>query len=137
MIIVESRIAGLLSQPIVASRDLNTDPITPQEILDCLLLTAALNREHVEPIKRAVQAMVACASDIADICKRSLFKLRHLPSVPLIDHVNFEDRLTEMRAAWQGLHDMVAANPAQAEWLNAAAEAMETRWPSPATENRI
>ena len=44
---MQTRIEELCNRPVITPpRDLESEPITRQEILDCLLLTAALEREH-------------------------------------------------------------------------------------------
>jgi len=61
---METRIEALCNRPVILPRDFNAEPVTPQEILDFMLLTAALDREHAEQMKRAVQAMMVCAPDM-------------------------------------------------------------------------
>jgi len=123
---VETRFEQLCNRPVILPRDFNAEPVTPRELLNCLLLTAALDRDHAEQMKRAVQTMMVCAPEVADLCKRTIFDLRHLPSVMLTDYV--DNRLPEMTQAGQALRAMAAANPNQAEWLNAAADIMEEYW---------
>ena len=125
---METRIEKLCNRPIILPRDFNAEPITPQELLDCLLLTAALDREYAEQMKRAVQTIMVCAPEVADLCKRTIFDLRHLPSVMLTDYVDLDDRMPEMAAACQTLRAMAVANPNQAEWLNAAADLLVKSW---------
>ena len=47
---MKNRIEELCKRPIIAPRDLETEPITRQEILDCLLLTALLDKENYPAI---------------------------------------------------------------------------------------
>ena len=125
---MNSRIEELCKLPIAG------EPITQQEILDCLLLTAALDREHVIQIKQAMEAMMICVPGLAFNCKKTLAELRSLPELRrenpalLIDHVSLEDRLPEMRAAWQTLRTLAAANPNQAAYLKTAADTLEDSW---------
>ena len=54
---MKTRIEELCNRHIAGTtvpRDLNERPITTAEILDCLLLTAALDREHAGQIKQAI-----------------------------------------------------------------------------------
>jgi len=133
---MQTRIEELCNRPVITPpRDLESEPITRQEILDCLLLTAALEREHAVQIKQAMEAMAFCAPDIADLCKRNLAELRRLPellredaTMPT-DYLDLDDRQTEMSVAWQSLRAIAAANPAQAEYLNAGADILESYWP--------
>ena len=153
---MNSRIQELCSRPIAGRmipRDLNEEPITKSEILDCLLLTAALDREHANQIKQGIEAMMICAPDIADLCKRTLAALRQIAPARLIDHVNLEDRLPEVSvrkrahvnecerqftqqftAAWLALRTMADANPNQAVYLKTAADTLEDSW-SPMNPN--
>jgi len=129
-----SRIETLCRQRIVGERDLAEQPITPQEVLDCLLLTAALDRKHAGQIKQAIQAKAFCAPETTDICKKTLSELRRLPEFlrqntdQLTDRLDLDDRLPEMEAARQALRAAAAANPAQAEYLNTAADILEEWW---------
>ena len=129
-----SRAVILCRQRIIGERDLTVQPLTRQEILDCLLLTAVFDREHTDQIKQAVVTMAFCMPEIADICKKTLAELRRLPEllrkVPamLTDYLDTEDRVSDMTAACQALRSIAAANPAQDEYLNAAAEIMEEWW---------
>ena len=134
---MQTRIEELCNRPIAGitiPRDLNEQPITPQEILDCLLLTAALDREYTSQLKQAMEAMAFCSPDIADIAKRILAELRRLPEIRrddrtlLTDLVDLEDRQPEMKAACQALRTMALANPAQSEYLNTAAVILEDSW---------
>jgi len=134
---VKTRIEELCNRHIAGitiPRNLTEQPITPEEILDCLLLTAALDRKHAGQIKQAMEAMAFCTPDIADIAKRNLAELRRLPEILrdsptlLTDYVDLEDRLPEMKAACQALRTMAAVNPAQAEYLNSAATILEDSW---------
>jgi len=131
------RTQDLCNRPIagrMVPRDLSKEPITQPEILDCLLLTAALDREHAGQMKQAIEAMAFCAPDIADVAKQNLGELRRLPNLLredpalLTDYVDLDDRLPEMAAARQALRAIAAANPGQAKYLNAAADAMEAWW---------
>jgi ribulose bisphosphate carboxylase small subunit len=129
-----SHIKALCNHSIITPREMNAQPVTPQEILDCMLLTAALDRENAPQIKKAMEAFASCRCDTADICKRNLGELRRLPKllreapVLLTDTLDLEDRLAEMTAAAQAMRVMAAENPNQAEYLNPAADAMETWW---------
>ena len=129
-----SRIETLCRQRIIHERDLEREPITQQEILDCMLLTAALDREHSVQIKQAMEALAFCSPDIADVAKQNLGELRRLPNLLredpalLTDYVDLDDRLPEMAAARQALRAIAAANPGQAEYLNAAADILEQYW---------
>ena len=129
-----SRAEILCRQRIVNERNLTGQPITRQEILDCLLLTAVFDREHTDQIKQAVVTLAFCMPEIADICKRTLAELRRLPELlrkapeSLTDIIDLDDRQPEMAAAWQRLRAIAAENPAQAEYLNAGANIMETWW---------
>ena len=126
------RTQDLCNRPIagkMVSRDLSKEPITQQELLDCMLLTAALDREHAVQIKQAMEAMMVCAPDIADLAKQNLGELRRLPGLlreDLTDYVDLDDRLPEMAAARQALRAIAAASPGQAEYLNAAADILES-----------
>ena len=129
-----SRVAALCQHRIINERNLIEQPITRQELLDCMLLTAALDREHASQIKQAVTAMAFCTPETADICKRTLAELRRLPellredaTMPT-DYLDLDDRQAEMAAAWQSLRVNAAASPAQADYLNAAADIMEEWW---------
>ena len=129
-----TRIEELCKRPVVAPRDLEAEPITRQEILDCLLLTAALDRENAGQLKQAMEAMAFRSPGIADICKKALGELRCLPELlrqkpdPLTDQLDLDDRLPEMTAAREALRGIADAYPAQAEYLNAGADILETWW---------
>ena len=131
---MQTRIEELCKRPIVAPRDLEAEPITRQEILDCLLLTAALDRENAGQLKQAMEAMAFCSPNIADIAKRNLAELRRLPEIRRDDRalptdlVDLDDRLPEMTAAREALRGIADAYPAQAKYLNAGADILETWW---------
>jgi len=129
-----TRIEELCKRPVVAPRDMEAEPITRQEILDCLLLTAALDRENAGQLKQAMEAMAFCSPGIADICKKALGELRHLAEIRRDDRalptdiIDLEDRLPEMTAAREALHGIADEYPAQAEYLNAGADVLENWW---------
>jgi len=134
---MRTRIEELCNRHIAGTtipRDLNERPITGPEILDCLLLTAALDREHAGQMKQAMEAIAFCMPETADLCKRALAELRRLPEVPredpapLTDSIDLEDRLPEMEAAWTALCDIGDENPAQAQYLYDGAHFMEEYW---------
>ena len=134
---MNNRIEDLCSRPIAGTiipRDLNEQPITRPEILDCLLLSAALDREHAGQMKQATAAMAFCMPDIAGLCRQNLGELRRLPDLLwktpalLTDYVDLDDRLPEMAAARQALRAIAAANPGQAKYLNTAADVLEAWW---------
>jgi len=134
---MRSRIEELCNRPVAGitiPRDLTAQPITLEETLDCMLLTAALEREHAGQMKQAMEAMAFCAPDIADLCKRNLAELRRLPEVqredpaPLTDNIDLDDRLPEMEAAWTALCDIGDEHPAQAQYLYDGAHFMEEYW---------
>jgi len=131
---MNNRTAILCQCRIITERDLNEQPITSQELLDCMLLTAVFDKERFVQIKQAVQALAFCTPSIADICKKNLRELRRLPELLrkepalLADNINLEDRQMEMTAAGQCLRDTAAANPAQADYLNTAADIMDHYW---------
>ena len=131
-----SRIETLCRQRVINRGDLNEEPITQPEILDCLLLTAALDREHTGQMKQAIEAVAFCMPGIADVAKQNLGDLRRLPEALrrdpalLTDYVDLDDRLPEMAAARQALRSIAIDNPGQAEYLNAAADILEA-WVRP------
>ena len=129
-----NRIEVLCQYRIIAERDLTEQPITHQELLDCMLLTAVLDKEHTIQIKMAMEALAFCTPSIADICKKNLGELRRLPELLrkdpalLTDYVDLEDRQAEITAACQFLRTIATANPPQAGYLNIAADIMERYW---------
>ena len=132
-----NHVEELCGRPIagtVVPRDLNDEPITKGETLDCLLLTAALDREHPEQMKQAMEAMAFCAPEIADLCRKNLGELRRLPDLLrenpdlLMDELDLDDRIPEITQAGQVLRTMADMNLNQAGYLNTAADILEHYW---------
>jgi len=133
--VLKNRVEALCNRAILADRDLSDFPITPQEILDCMELSAALAKEHTAKIIQGMEALAACEYDwVNNHCVENLLDLRSLPEDlkanpdMLTDHVDTEDRVRDMTAACQALRFIAVLHPAQAEPLNAVAEIMETWW---------
>ena len=115
-------------------RDLIAQPITPEETLDCMLLTAALDREHAGPMMRAMEALAKIAPALEPAChewiddfERLLDMSRQNPAMAT-DYLDLDDRLPEMRAAWTALCDIGDEHPAQAQYLYDGAHFMEEYW---------
>jgi len=131
----KNRVAALCKRPILAGRDLSKLPITPQEILDCMELTAAFAGEHTAQIIQGMEALAACEYDYVNShCVEDLLDLRGLPEdlkadpEMLTDYADTEDRVREITEACQALRFTAVLHPAQAEFLNAAADIVEEWW---------
>jgi len=111
---METRIEELCNRPVILPRDFDIEPVTPQELLDCLLLTAALDREYAPQLKEAMEAYGVCMPAFLDLAKKNLGELRRLPDTlrenptVLTDYVDNEDRLPEMTQAGQALRAIAA-----------------------------
>ena len=134
---MQTRIEELCANPggIIGARDLSESPVTPQEILDCLLLTAALAGEHTVQITRGMEALAACEYDwLNSHCAENLLDLHSLPEdlkadpELLTDYVDAEDRLRDMTAVCQALRGIAVLHPEQAGPLHTAADIMEAWW---------
>ena len=131
---MQTRIKELCARPILVGRDLDKEPITPQEILDCLLLNAALSSEHTDRMLLAVMEMEAIVPELARQHRQHIDALEDLPE--LADHATAEDRLRDMAAARKGLRLMAVLHPVQANILNIAADLLGNwcAWPRPAAK---
>ena len=132
---MKNRIEELCNRPIIADRDLTKKPITPEEILDCLLLTAALDTENAAPIEQGMEALAACAPERLDACcMEGIVEFLRLSDeleeaqAECTDSLDLDDRLPEVAAACQALRFVALLHPQYAEALNIAAEIMEEWW---------
>ena len=133
---MKTRIEELCNRPVITPpRDLESEPISRQEILDCLLLTAVFEKERLPEIYMAMVVLAALTRGRDEHSQEALAEAKSLRELPedrptlLTDYVDLDDRLPEMTVAWEALRDIADYYPAQAEYLNAAAGIMESYWP--------